>query len=375
MEEIIARAECYVKGEESNAEKRARDAKEKGNSGVERRNPYVPPNRDRGTFKKPHDRGPHRYSHDHFTPLDTRPEKILREVLESRIIPPAAEPRVKYMGLNKDAWCKYHQVLGHDTDECVHLKKEIEKLIQNGKLRGCTKNNEDRRRPEATLDKPAAEPKHTLHTISGGFAGGGESGKSRKKYARQVMLLGDAHASEKIPTISFSQEDFGQVIPHDDDPLVVSFQLLNRERVLVDTGSSADVLYYDAFNKMGLSEEQLQPFKGTLSGFTGERVHVRGYLTLKTIFGTGDQQKSMKIRYFVFNAPSSYNAIIGRPSINLLDAFVSTKHLMMKYPLVNGRVGIVRGDQKIARECYHASLKLVVKSSEILGVNLIDLDP
>jgi len=29
MEEIISRAECYIKGEESNAEKRARDAKEK----------------------------------------------------------------------------------------------------------------------------------------------------------------------------------------------------------------------------------------------------------------------------------------------------------------------------------------------------------
>ena len=32
MEEIMARAECYIKGEESNAEKRARDMKEKGSS-------------------------------------------------------------------------------------------------------------------------------------------------------------------------------------------------------------------------------------------------------------------------------------------------------------------------------------------------------
>ncbi|XP_039687900.1 uncharacterized protein [Medicago truncatula] len=377
IEEVIARAECYVKGEESNVERKARDAKERGSSGAERRNPYVPPNRDRGAFKKTNDRSSHRYAPDHFTPLNTRPEKILKEVLESRVIPPAAEPRFKYMGLNKDAWCKYHQVLGHGTNDCIHLKREIEKLIQSGKLRGYTKNADDRRRPESTQDKPALEPKHTLHTISGGFAGGGESGKLRKKYARQVILLGDAHEPERIPTISFSQEDFGQVIPHDDDPLVISFQLLNWEikRVLIDIGSSADVLYYDTFSKMGLSEEQLQPFKGTLSGFTGEKVHARGYVTLKTTFGTGDQQKSIKIRYLVINAPSSYNAIIGRPSINLLDAFVSTKHLMMKYPLDNGRVGVIRGDQKIARECYHASLKLGGKGRETLGVNLIDLDP
>ncbi|XP_024630533.1 uncharacterized protein [Medicago truncatula] len=309
-------------------------------------------------------------------PLNAHPGKILREVLESRIIPPAAEPRAKYMGLNGNSWCKYHLVLGHDTDECVHLKRDIEKLIQSGKLRGYAKNNEERHRPEEARDKPTA-PKHTLHTISGGFAGGGESNHSRKRYACQVMLLGDNHASEKIPTISFSPEDFGQVIPHDDDPLVISLQLLNWEikRVLVDTGSSADVLYYDAFSKMILSEEQLQPFKGTLSGFTGERVHVRDYVTLKTIFGSGDQQKSIKIRYLVINSPSSYNAIIGRPSIKLLDAFVSTKHLMMKYPLDDGRVGTVRGDQKVARECYHASLKLGVKNTGALDVNLIDLDP
>lgn len=52
MEEIISRAECYIKGEESNTEKRARDIKEKGSSGSERKNYDVPPNRDRGTFKR-----------------------------------------------------------------------------------------------------------------------------------------------------------------------------------------------------------------------------------------------------------------------------------------------------------------------------------
>ncbi|XP_024626709.1 uncharacterized protein [Medicago truncatula] len=258
MEEIIARAECYVKGEECNAEKRARDAKEKGNSGAERRNPYVPPNRNRGAFKKPYERSQHRYATEHFTPLNTRPERILKEVLESKIIPSAPVARGRFLGNNRDAWCKYHMIQGHDTDECVHLKREIEKLIQSGKLRGYAK---ERSNNEKQPDKLNPEPKHILHTISGGFAGGGESRNLRKKYARQVMLLGDnfSSSSEKYPDITFSSKDFEQVIPHDDDPLVVSIQLLNWEikRVLVDTGSSADVLYYDAFSKMGLNEEQL----------------------------------------------------------------------------------------------------------------------
>ena len=49
MEEVIARAECYIKGEESNAEKKARDAKERANN-PERR-PYQPAaGRDRAPY-------------------------------------------------------------------------------------------------------------------------------------------------------------------------------------------------------------------------------------------------------------------------------------------------------------------------------------
>ncbi len=55
-----------------------------------------------------------------------------------KIIPEANPPQTRVMGCNKDAWCKYHRVRGHDTDDCIHLKREIEKLIQSGKLRGYT---------------------------------------------------------------------------------------------------------------------------------------------------------------------------------------------------------------------------------------------
>jgi len=52
----------------------------------------------------------------------------------------------------------------------------------------------------------------------------------------------------------------------------------------------------------------------------------------------------------------------------------------MKYPLDDGGVGTIKGDQKIARECYLASLKLrrkgtPVKDSKGDSVNMIDLDP
>ena len=312
MEEIISRAECYIKGEESNDEKRARDAKEKG---PERRHYDIPPSRDRGTFKRQpeRERQSRRYAPKHFTPLTARPERILKEVYESKIFPEALPSRVHIMGGNKDAWCKYHRVRGHDTDDCIHLKREIEKLIQNGKLRGYTrgKRDEDGEGTNRSRDdRRGDEGKHTLNTISGGFAGGGESSTSWKNYARQIMLVDEGSRSfaERSPDITFSTEDFEGVIPHEDDPMVITLQILNWniKRVLIDTGSSADILTFEAFDRMGLSEEQLQPFQGTLSGITGERVHVCGYITLRTVFGSSKQAKAIKIRYLVVNVTPTF---------------------------------------------------------------------
>jgi len=112
------------------------------------------------------------------------------------------------------------------------------------------------------------------------------------------MLIDEgSHAfAEKSSDITFSAKDFKGVVPHDDDPMVITLQILNWniKRILIDTGSFAYILTYEAFDKMGLSEEQLQPFQGTLSGFTEERVHVRGYITLKTIFGRERKLKQSK---------------------------------------------------------------------------------
>jgi len=88
------------------------------------------------------------------------------------------------------------------------------------------------------------------------------------------MLVDEGSRSftERSPDITFSAKDFEGVIPHEDDPMVITLQIINWniKRVLIDTGSSANILTFEAFDRMGLSEEQLQPFQGTLSRFTGK---------------------------------------------------------------------------------------------------------
>jgi len=48
----MPRVECYIKGEESNAENKTRDVKERGSAGEDEINYYPPLTKDRGTFKR-----------------------------------------------------------------------------------------------------------------------------------------------------------------------------------------------------------------------------------------------------------------------------------------------------------------------------------
>ena len=62
-----------------------------------------------------------------------------------------------------------------------------------------------------------------------------------------------------------------------------------------------------------------------------------------------------QLDFLVVDCPSSYNVIIGRPTLNRWKAATSTYCLKVKFPTDNG-VGEVRGDQILARECYQAVL-------------------
>ena len=57
-------------------------------------------------------------------------------------------------------------------------------------------------------------------------------------------------------------------------------------------------------------------------------------------------------------APSAYNAILGRPSLNAFRAVISNAHLLMKFPTRWGMASL-RGDQLEGRRCYATSLARV----------------
>ena len=90
--------------------------------------------------------------------------------------------------------------------------------------------------------------------IVGGTAATGSYKKARKTYLRMVQnvqLTGSISkiAQRESPIIGFSEEDARRLHHPHDDALVVNIRVEdhNMPRVLVDNGSSTDILYYLVF--------------------------------------------------------------------------------------------------------------------------------
>jgi len=120
----------------------------------------------------------------------------------------------------------------------------------------------------------------------------------------------------------FTKAGLRDVVPHKNDLVVISVVTAGRKvhRVLVDQGSSTDVMFWSTFNKLQLSPDQLRPYTGCLYSFAGDQVEVRGHLELRTTFTNGVASRTENIRYLVVNAPSTYNILLGRPALNRLRA-------------------------------------------------------
>ncbi|XP_016651080.1 PREDICTED: uncharacterized protein LOC107881572 [Prunus mume] len=159
---------------------------------------------------------------------------------------------------NRDTgkFCQYHQHNSHNTEECISVRKIIERLIREGKL------DQYIARPSSAPVPNVNRQINVVNTISGGPTLAGSSNRSVKQYVRTAhypqvfgIEVNRHHRVRKVgwEPITFSEnEEKGIIYPHD-DPMMIRAEIADYDvgRVLIDNGSSVNVIFADAFNGMG----------------------------------------------------------------------------------------------------------------------------
>uniref|UniRef100_A0A2N9H0M9 Uncharacterized protein n=1 Tax=Fagus sylvatica TaxID=28930 RepID=A0A2N9H0M9_FAGSY len=318
-----------------------------------------------------------------FTPLNTPIDKLLLQIQDDPSLRWPGKIRSDPNNRPKNLYCRFHRDHGHLTEDCIALKEQVETLIRQGKLQKYVSRPANTRPAKPPAQREQAEhnrpgPVGEIRTIIGGPASGGTSRASRKAYARQVHNIMVVQRPPKNvclddQIISFSEEDArGTHQPHD-DALVITVNIagFTTRRVMVDNGSSADILYLPAYQQIRLDKDKLRPMDAPLVGFTGDKVCPVGIVTLPITVGTHPKTVSKTVDFLVVNCPSAYNAIIGRPTLNRLRAVTSTYHLLLKFPTEHGIRG--RGQNQTMTIEEH---KIAVKpSGELDTIELEDGRP
>ena len=70
--------------------------------------------------------------------------KVLDHLVQKGLLRPLTVSRLpnsNLPGYDSNSYYKFHQVAGHPTDTCIHLKHEIQNLIDSGKITDPEKSN------------------------------------------------------------------------------------------------------------------------------------------------------------------------------------------------------------------------------------------
>ncbi|XP_013650969.2 uncharacterized protein LOC106355595 [Brassica napus] len=285
-------------------------------------------------------------------------------------------PQEKEEGMSVSAWPDISH-LSISTPELVNALRQMGQQVKwPPKMKALDSfRNRDFGKAKAHLSKetagkfkgaaPASPPRQdrVIHVISRGSEVSGVSHAAAKKSTRNAKHgLGTTQPKRLLlgtDEISFTAKEQEKILAPHHDALVISLTVANCwvKRILVDNGSSSNIIFQTAYQDLGLEESTLMRKVTPLIGFSGEVKQTAGEVILP-VYAEG---VNMSTKFLVVDCQSAYNMILGRPWIHDMGAVPSTLHQMVKFPTPWG-IRIIRGDQENSRSCYQTTLKWKTKA-------------
>ncbi|XP_072058281.1 uncharacterized protein [Arachis hypogaea] len=146
------------------------------------------------------------------------------------------------------------------------------------------------------------------------------------------------------------------------------------KRILVDTGADSNIMFHNVFDALGLRDTDLTTHQHGVIGLGDHFIKPDGVISLPISVGQTQGRRSAMAEFVILRDSTAYHIILGRKTINDVEAIINKKLLVMKFVTDDGSIGSIRGDLETAFACDNASLSLRKKSKEASGVFLADLD-
>jgi hypothetical protein len=144
--------------------------------------------------------------------------------------------------------------------------------------------------------------------------------------------------------ITFDQEDHPDSVPHlVRYPLVVSLIVgtTRLTKVLMDGGSSLNILYTSTLDKMGIPHCNLRPSKVPFYEIMlGKEVVPLGCIRLNITFSQPDNIRNEPLTFEVVDFPSVYHALLDRPCFTKYMAIPNYTYLKLKMPSSKGVITV-----------------------------------
>ena len=277
---------------------------------------------------------------------------------------------------DRSKMCVYHKDHNHTTKQCKSLHYLVERLIKVGHLKQYVRatggQRETARDLAAQVPTFLAAPRVIINYIHGGLV----DEKYNSKRKRQRFLRADS-IRERVSSIqhnflegsicpvdgivTFPPVNACQVLQPHKDALILTLGIseFDIRRVLVDLGSSTDLLQMSTYKQMGYLPSALENLERLLFKFNWATTTSQGDVVLPVQAGP----ITLNVQFSIVEDLSHFNTIMGRAWLHRLKVIPFTYHQMVSYLTKEWHIDLL-GSQLAAHQCYQVVLNSGHPTSE-----------